>query len=161
VLSPIRTTNTRIHPVPANIRKQQNLIDKLHLRTPASSSSQSAKIPSKKGVISSNSYGVDLGVTRKPPSQKKKNVAKPSNSLSSAGEILCCSSINSTEIRNCNKRFIDNFNHEAAHKVWKGAKELGVVGEEGDDIYVKRILANENNEEEARIQREHLCQDNP
>jgi hypothetical protein len=39
--------------------------------------------------------------------------------------------------------------------------DLGVVGVEGEDTYVKRILINENNEEEARIQREQHCKVNP
>jgi hypothetical protein len=38
--------------------------------------------------------------------------------------------------------------------VWRGAIDLGVVGDEGDDVYVKRILTNENKEDEIIIQRE-------
>jgi hypothetical protein len=74
--------------------------------------------------------------------------------LSSAGEILCCSSINPSDIRNCNKRVVATFHHDTAKKVWKEATELGVVGVEGDEVYVKRILYNENKEDEARVQRE-------
>jgi hypothetical protein len=162
VLSPINPTNSRIHPVPANIRKQQKLINNLHLRIPASSSSKSETnpLPLKTGVNSLSTHSAASGVLRIPPSRKKQPL-KPTNSLSSAGEILCCSSINSSDIRNCNKRFVDNFNHVAAQKVWKGAVDLGVVGVEGEDTYVKRILINENNEEEARIQREQHCKVNP
>jgi hypothetical protein len=97
----------------------------------------------------------EKGVLRKHPQQLNSlRKHQQSSSLSSAGVILCCSSINSTDIRNCNKRFVANFQQEAAKKVWKEATVLGVVGMEGDDAYVKRILNNENEEDEARVQRE-------
>jgi hypothetical protein len=99
-------------------------------------------------------------VVRNPPSQSTRKKHQE-GSLSSAGEILCCSSINSSDIRNCNARNIDNLNNDAAQKVWKGVLDLGVVGEEGDEIYVQRILANENKEEELRIQREQLSKGMP
>jgi hypothetical protein len=37
-----------------------------------------------------------------------------------------------------------------AKKVWEGACELGVEGEEEDGRYVERILINEQTEESAR-----------
>jgi hypothetical protein len=52
-------------------------------------------------------------------------------------------------------------NHEIASKVWKGAVELGVEGDEEVEGYVDRIVTNEGREDEARIQREHRSQFNP
>jgi hypothetical protein len=95
----------------------------------------------------------DEGAPRNPPYHNNRK-KKQEVSLSSAGEILCCSSINSSDIRNCNRRVIDNLNQDAAQKVWRGAVDLGVTGEEGDDVYVQRILSNENKETAVRMQRE-------
>jgi hypothetical protein len=98
------------------------------------------------------------GVTRNPPQQLKKI---SNTSLSSAGEILCCSTINSTDIRNCNNTFLKKLNHEVASKVWKGAVELGVEGDEEDGRYVERIVSNEGREVEVRNQTEHCTDKNP
>ncbi|GAU23839.1 hypothetical protein TSUD_380010 [Trifolium subterraneum] len=49
-----------------------------------------------------------------------------SNQIVIGGDILCCSSIKSAEIRNCNKKFLNKYEQEVASKVWKGAVELGV-----------------------------------
>jgi hypothetical protein len=157
LLVPTKTTTTRVHPIPAGIRRKQKLIKDLHLGTPSSSSIQAAPIHWLSGKASDPSGTVhgEKGVLRKHP-QRLNSLRKhqQSSSLSSAGVILCCSSINSTDIRNCNKRFVANFQQEAAKKVWKEVTVLGVVGMEGDDAYVKRILNNENEEDEARVQRE-------
>jgi hypothetical protein len=67
---------------------------------------------------------------------------------------LCCSPIGSAEIRNCNSRFIANHDIFSASKVWKGAAELGVEGEDEEVRYVDRILANKKKEEAARRKRE-------
>jgi hypothetical protein len=83
---------------------------------------------------------------------------KPANSLSSAGEILCCSSLGSSEIRNCNKRFIAQHEAEVATNVWKEIVELGVDGEEEEVRYMERILINEKREDAARRQREQQKQ---
>jgi hypothetical protein len=48
-----------------------------------------------------------------------------------------------------------------AQKVWKGAADLGVEGEETEEGYVARILINENQEEVARRLREQHKEDNP
>jgi hypothetical protein len=158
---PDKSINTRIHPIPASIRKQQKLISKLHLRTPASKPSQVAPIPLTTSTESvSRSSCVKEFAHRNPPARTN-HKQKQTSSLSSAGEILCCSSLNSSDIRNCNKRYVDNFNHTTAQKVWKGANDLGVVGVEGEEAYVKRILINENSEEEARILREQFQQNLP
>jgi hypothetical protein len=88
------------------------------------------------------------GVIRNLPTRSR-HMNKPANSLSSAGTILCCSSIGSSDIRNCNSRFIENHEITSAVKVWKGAAELGVEGAEEDEQYVERIRINEKKEEEA------------
>jgi hypothetical protein len=157
-LAPVRntTTATRVHPIPAGIRRQQKLIKDLHLSVPSSSSSHAVSthwLPRKNLVSSGTNNGLE-GVHRKPPHRSKNNKTQQQPSLSSAGEILCCSSINPSDIRNCNKRVVATFHHDTAKKVWKEATELGVVGVEGDEVYVKRILYNENKEDEARVQRE-------
>jgi hypothetical protein len=156
LLVPNKTTTTRVHPIPVGIRRQQKLIKDLHLDTPSSSSTQAAPIHWLSGKDSDPSGTIhgEKGVLRKRPQRANSLRKQQQSSLSSAGEILCCSSINSSDIRNCNKRFVANFHQEAATKVWKEATDLGVVGVEGDDVYVKRILNNENKEDEARVQRE-------
>jgi hypothetical protein len=93
----------RIHPIPASIRKQKKLINKLHLRTLESISFQAV---SKSFLLGKEVYSRVLsnkgeGVSRNPTYQIKRKKRREC-SLSSAGEILCCSSINSYDIRNCN-----------------------------------------------------------
>jgi hypothetical protein len=100
------------------------------------------------------------GVTRNSPSSQRARI-KPVNSLSSAGTILCYSSIGSTEIQNCNTRFLNNHDNITATKVWKGATELGVEGDDDEIQYVERILIIEKREEEARRLREHKKQGYP
>jgi hypothetical protein len=51
-------------------------------------------------------------------------------------------------------------NYEVASKVWKGAVELGVEGDEEAGSYVERIVTNEGRETESRIQRGHCNQSN-
>ncbi|PNX95639.1 cysteine-rich receptor-like protein kinase, partial [Trifolium pratense] len=72
------------------------------------------------------------GVCRSSPSRYHTG-KKSANSLSSAGAVLCCSSINSSDIRNCNNIFVEIYDHDAASKVWQGAVVLGVEGEEEDE----------------------------
>jgi hypothetical protein len=74
---------------------------------------------------------------------------------------LCYSSIGSTEIQNCNTRFLNNHDNITATKVWKGATELGVEGDDDEIQYVERILIIEKREEEARRLREHQKQGYP
>jgi hypothetical protein len=158
-----KTLNPRVHPIPAIIRKQQQqLINNLHLRTSASSSTQPIPLSSSSGmeVDSIGPIGGDVAVHRNPPYRIKPRKQRE-NSQWSAGGVLCCSSLDSSDIRNCNKRFVAQLNHEAAQKVWNGAIDLGVVGDEGDEFYVKRILINENSEKEARNHREQLQQTDP
>jgi hypothetical protein len=154
--------NSRVHPIPASIRKQQQLINKLHLRSSASSSTQPTSIPSSsaKEVCSHRPIDGDEAVHRNPPYRIKPQKHRET-SQSSTGGVFSCTSLVSSDIRNCNKRIIAQFNHEAAQKVWNGAMDLGVVGDEGDEFYVKRILINENSEKEARIHREQHQQIDP
>jgi hypothetical protein len=98
--------------------------------------------------------GDDLvGVERNSSSRFKPN-KRSSSSISSAGSILCCSAINSSDIRNCNKVFMKKFELDTANKVWKGATELGVEGDEEEERYVERIVANEKKDEADRLLRE-------
>jgi hypothetical protein len=77
---------------------------------------------------------------------------------------LGCSSINSSEIRNCNNRFLKNFEQEVVSKVWNGALQLGVVcnplGERGGDVQAvdleAEIQENEKRDEAGKARREHL-----
>ncbi|CAJ2673213.1 unnamed protein product [Trifolium pratense] len=145
----------RINPTPAKVRRQNHIIRNLNLRAPNSFSSLSGTRSSSSGkeVSSRRVVQQEKGVCRSSPSRYhagKKSV----NSLSSAGAVLCCSSINSSDIRNCNNRFVEIYDHDAASKVWQGAVVLGVEGEEEDERYVERILINEKKEEQARVLRE-------
>ncbi|MCI33220.1 hypothetical protein A2U01_0054437 [Trifolium medium] len=56
---------------------------------------------------------------------------------------------------------MENYDHDKACKVWQGAVELGVEGEEEEERYVERIIINESREEEARILREQKQQSFP
>jgi hypothetical protein len=76
------------------------------------------------------------------------------SSLSSAGAVLCCSSLSSSDIRNCNNRFISKYDEDAALQVWHDVAKLGVEGEETKERYVERILINEKREDAARRLRE-------
>ncbi|GAU48228.1 hypothetical protein TSUD_184080 [Trifolium subterraneum] len=98
------------------------------------------EVSSGRGVI------VEADVVRNPPIRGRSN-KKPSNSLSSVGTILCCSSLGSSDIRNCNRRFIEKHDYVTAQKVWEGAVEQGVVGAEKEDCYIFKIQLNEKNDE--------------
>jgi hypothetical protein len=157
-----KNTGAKELPLPsASLRTQHRLAQALgsKSRKPQSNASSSNTRPTKQGVApgSSSEMSFTSGVKRNPPSNLRK---LPSNSLSSAGEILCCSSINSSDIRNCNNNFLKKHNYEVASKVWKGAVELGVEGDEEAGSYVERIVTNEGRETESRIQRGHCNQSN-
>jgi hypothetical protein len=113
--------------------------------------------------IEVNSRWTVLELTRvvKNPPSRSRGRTKPVDSLSSAGEIHCCSHIGSSEIRNCNTGFIVNHENAKANKVWQGVAELGVEGDEEEAQYVKRILNNEKKEESARRLSEQQKQGNP
>ncbi|GAU45706.1 hypothetical protein TSUD_86820 [Trifolium subterraneum] len=63
---------------------------------------------------------------------------KPDNSCSSVRTVLCCISLNSSDIRNCNKRFLEVYELDKANKVWQEATELGVKGDEEEERTTKR-----------------------
>ncbi|MCH86156.1 hypothetical protein A2U01_0007010, partial [Trifolium medium] len=96
----------------------------------------------------------DNTCTRNPPGRFKASNGKE-NSVSSAGSILCCSSLNSSDIRNCNKQFWNRNDMAMADKVWKGVVELGVEGEEVEEVYRGRISNNEKRDTETKKSREH------
>ncbi|MCH93155.1 hypothetical protein A2U01_0014103 [Trifolium medium] len=102
----------------------------------------------------------DNTCTRNPPGRFKASNGKE-NSVSSAGSILCCSSLNSSDIRNCNKQFWNRNDMAMADKVWKGVVELGVEGEEVEEVYRGRISNNEKRDTETKKSREHNKQVKP
>jgi hypothetical protein len=156
------TSLKRIHPIPASVRRQNQLIHKLNLRKP-NSSIPLPVVQSSSRVSDVNPRPLELefsGAVRNSPSSRPRGRTKSADSLSSAGEILCCSSIGSSEIRNCNTRFIVNHDNSTANKVWQGAAKLGVEGDEEEAQYVSRILINEKKEESARKLREQQKQGN-
>jgi hypothetical protein len=160
--SPTKQKSHRLHPLPASVRKQQYIIQKLKLKIPLTElpSHVSCSIPSEQEVSSRRPDADVLGVCRNSPSRYRKG-SKSANSLSSAGTVLCCSSLNSSDIRNCNRRAAENHDLTTAQKVWKGAVDLGVEGEETEECYIARILVNENQEEVARKLREQHKDGNP
>jgi hypothetical protein len=133
-----------IHPVPANVRRQNQIIHKYNLGKPLNSFTKPTgdSVSQVSETPSSRAMTEQAGVIRNLPTRSR-HMNKPANSLSSAGTILCCSSIGSSDIRNCNSRFIENHEITSAVKVWKGAAELGVEGAEEDEQYVERIRINE------------------
>ncbi|MCH99529.1 hypothetical protein A2U01_0020543, partial [Trifolium medium] len=156
----------QVNPLPAKFRKRQLLIHNLNLQKstevvePPVSLSAFRSSTSGREVLPRRSSSVEDGVRRNPPSHHRPG-KNTSSSLSSVGAVLCCSSLNSSDFRNCNKRFIDQFEQDTARKVWQGAVELGDEGEEEEERYVERILINENSEEAARILREQQKQSHP
>jgi hypothetical protein len=122
----------RIYPIPANVRRQNQIIHKFNLGNCSFSKPADCSFSQGFEASSSRSISERNGVIRNSPSRNRYR-SKPANSLSSAGTILCCSPFGSSEIRNCNTRFIDNHEIITASKVWKGAAELGVEGEEEDE----------------------------
>ncbi|GAU33402.1 hypothetical protein TSUD_20950 [Trifolium subterraneum] len=106
---------------------------------------------------SSKSPTVKEGCLRNPIGNFKALKTKET-SLSSAGSILYCSSLKSTEIRNCNKNFWNKHEAEVNGKLWERVKDLGVEGEEGDEVYVEQLRSNENKDKEARRMREQRNQ---
>jgi hypothetical protein len=91
--------------------------------------------------------------SRNPVGKHTKGRSTGSN-ISSAGSVLCCSSLKSAEIRNCNKVFWANQEQEVASKLWKGMTELGIEGEEEDEWFVEKFLLSENRTVIGNRQRE-------
>jgi hypothetical protein len=117
------------------------------------------------GISAEVSSGMVAG-RKSPLNGSNKNVG---GSIGLKGNSLCSSSINSSDIRNCNKLFLKKFEQEVASKLWSGALVLGVeetvnLGEsskaieQGSGIVVdciKEIQVNEKRDEVKSIKREH------
>ncbi|CAJ2653124.1 unnamed protein product [Trifolium pratense] len=110
---------TRIHPTPAKVRKHQYTIQYLNLKISNPDLSLfSFRANLTEDKASSCRFVSEFnGVTRNPPSQHRPS-RKPTSSLSSAGEILCCSSLSSSDFRNCNRRFMEKYDQESGQKLW-------------------------------------------
>jgi hypothetical protein len=167
-----KKTNLPVCPPSASLRRQQQLARSFSIRK--SNPSQAEPIPSKptSSIPSvgdkAHSPSTEVIVSRGPIRQKFNSTVSRAGSISSAGEILCCSSLNSTDIRNCNSVFLKKFEQEVVSKVWKGAVDLGVdipsVGYKGgaegafgglEEVCRKEIQDNEKRDEEERTRREH------
>jgi hypothetical protein len=114
-------------------------------------------------VVNSRRQEVSAVVIRRAPNRVTPNRA---SSLSSAGEILCCSSINSSDIRNCNQNFLKKYEQKVASKVWHDALKLGVevtsprttehrLVDQSEDACILEIQENEKRDEEESLRREH------
>ncbi|PNX74096.1 cysteine-rich receptor-like protein kinase [Trifolium pratense] len=145
-------------PIPySSSRKQDQVESSLKIRpiNPSkplgrSISTSSGKEANVNPPSSARSSAAAMETCDRNPVGRYKPLKKMENSLSSAGSILCCSSLKSSDIRNCNQRFMEEHNNEVATKVWQGVTELGVEGDEDEERYVQRIIINEKAEEEAR-----------
>jgi hypothetical protein len=153
----------------ASLRNQHRLVQSLSSRKHKSVSSLSSR-PSSNSV----EEGVGCGVVNRKegdgvrPSSISVSVDNSTSSIFSRGDILCCSSINSSDIRNCNKLFLKKHEQEIASKVWQGAVSLGVVenAESGggsrenvsfggeENVCIFEIQNNEKRDEEESIRRE-------
>ncbi|XP_045802504.1 uncharacterized protein LOC123896113 [Trifolium pratense] len=133
--------------LPPRVTGGPSTITKRRSSTPSQSISES----------SSNSSMVREGVSRNPVGKYKVRKATE-NSVSSAGSILCCSSLNSSDIRNCNKNFWNKHDIEVNGKLWEDVQELGIQGEEEDAVYVERLRINELKDKEASRLREQINQ---
>jgi hypothetical protein len=149
----------------ASLRKQQQMVQSLSSRHSKSFSSKSVdQVSNSVEVGVGRKVVTDVaGVSRKHPSSNKGN----SNSESFVGDSICCSSINSSDIHNCNRLYLKKYEQEVASKVWKGALALGVelssTGGHGSsekgvkkaEKCVAEIKENEKRDEDERIRREH------
>ncbi|MCH96851.1 hypothetical protein A2U01_0017841 [Trifolium medium] len=151
----------------AALRKQQQLARNLYSRNSQYFSSKSAANKSVASETTQHAEQVYEAVTRTLPTVKDARKIS-SHSVSSAGEIMCCSSINSSDIRNCNKKFLKSYDREVVSKFWRGALELGVevtsnirqdnqeagaMGEMEEEC-LQEIQDNEKRDSEERIRRE-------
>jgi hypothetical protein len=144
----------------SSLRKQQQLVRSINSRKSNSTSANSVT-----GVnMSDGKGGKSMGVCLRKEAQRCTSSVVSSKhgvgSSSSAGDTLGSSSINSSNIRNCNRLFLKIFEQEVASKVWKGALALGVeennmhVSSKGVDC-IKEIQDNEKRDEVESIKREH------
>ncbi|GAU24569.1 hypothetical protein TSUD_149100 [Trifolium subterraneum] len=121
-----------------SLRNQYQLAQSLEGRNQSKDSSSRSN--SSCSVNESTQNKVELETCSRNPMGKHKKLKNSSSSISSAGSVLCCSSLKSVEIKNCNKNFWDKHEKEVASKVWKGVTELGVEGEKDDELYVEKLL---------------------
>jgi hypothetical protein len=164
-----KNTKYPSHALPsASLRKQHQFARSLNSRKSMSVSSPSA----------ARVHSVDVeGGTEAEVCQQKggdRNSYRGGSGHATASSIgtvdtsLCDSSINSTNIRNCNIIFLQNYEQEVASKVWRGALVLGVeenlnLGESSTAVErgnvtvvdcIKEIQVNEKRDEEECIKRE-------
>jgi hypothetical protein len=158
-------------PPSASLRRQQQMVKSLsnrkNLSSHAEPHSPNCSIPSIGGEARMPS--TTFVEARGPIRQKAKEGNNRADSISSAGEILCCSSLSSSDIRNCNNNILKKFEQEVVSKVWKGAVELGVdlasCGSKGaldsgaigvmEEVCRKEIQENEKRDAEESSRREH------
>jgi hypothetical protein len=154
--------------LPSNsLRKHQRMARSLASRKPNSVSANSVQSSTNECVSKETAVGVVAAKRSKP--LLKPNLKLQATSLSSAGDVLCCSPLNSSDIRNCNQLIIKKHEEEVVSKVWNGAVELGVeldlereksCGEQGA-VPVKlakcilEIKENEKRDEDERARRGH------
>jgi hypothetical protein len=147
----------------ASLRLQQQLLRSFKYRKSTSSSIPSVACSiSDEAVCSNRQQETEVVVKRSSPNKFKADRLR-AGSCSSVGDIICCSSINSSDIRNCNKNFLKKQEKEVASKVWSGAVGLGVELNAGVGINSKghteeecifEIQENEKRDEIERIRRE-------
>jgi hypothetical protein len=152
----------------ASLRKQQQLARSLISRRSYSVSAASVdrvnSSDGEGGISAEVCSGMLAG--RKPLLNGSSKNVGGSNGLK--GNSLCSSSINSSDIRNCNRLFLKKYEQEMASKVWSGALVLRVeetlnlgegskVLEQGSGNVVdciKEIQVNEKCDEVESIKRE-------
>jgi hypothetical protein len=151
------------------LRKQQQLA-----RSICSRKSNSVSAVSATGTIGSEGMGgSSVGVCKKKEvvcctsSGGSGKMLKVSNG--SVKNTIDSSSINSSDIRNCNRLFLKNYEQEVASKVWNRALTLGVeelaVPVDGSKVngrgkgvsvdFIKEIKDNEKRDELESSRREH------
>jgi hypothetical protein len=136
-------------PPSASLRWQHLMVKSLsirnsHSRINAAPVSSVSIHPSVDGVERNSSMEV---VLERGPIQSLQ-----ASSSSHFGANICCSSIYSSCIRNCNKIFLKKFDQEVVSKVWHGAVELGVECSSLDDngVRLKEVCLKEISDNELR-----------
>jgi hypothetical protein len=113
----------------ASLRKQQLMHSSLISRNPTSTTSSSINC-SRRDVLGDR-------VQRNCVQSKVNKGAVQIETNASSGDTLCCSSLNSSDIKNCNKLFWKKYEQEVAAKVWHGALDLGVELNKADGFFSK------------------------
>ncbi|MCI04293.1 hypothetical protein A2U01_0025340 [Trifolium medium] len=115
---------------------------------------KSPPIPSKTGT-----QHLQRGSTGEIPRTQTSSHDKLSQSSSrfSGGSVLCCSSIKSADIIQCNEKIRKRRETEVASKLWNTAKKFGVGCEDetkGDSDYVQQIIQGEKVDRMTKVTRE-------